>query len=165
MSPGVRPSCFSRESRYSSSDTFSYGKKSCRPVGAQCCSQSRGQLVSHSILPSGVSTSTQWVGTSTHSAGRCLFCRLRIARPGARRSQVRSAVIAPQGRMLTVVPAPMQDLPDKVTAGSQLPASVAGVASVKVAFQAQSSAQARGLQERAGDDLIAGLVGVLVGPA
>jgi hypothetical protein len=48
-----------RESRYSSSDTFSYGKKSCKPVGAHRCSQSRGQLVSHSSLPSGVSTSTQ----------------------------------------------------------------------------------------------------------
>src|SRR5206468_11357943 len=100
----------SRESRYSSSDTFSYGKKSCRPVGAQRVSQSRGQLVSHSSLPSGVSTSTQCVGTSTHSAGRCLFCRVRIARPGASSNQVRSAVIAPHGRMLTVVPVVIPDL-------------------------------------------------------
>jgi len=110
MSPGATPICFSRESRYSSSDTFSYGKKSCRPVGAQRVSQSRGQLVSHSSLPSGVSTSTQCVGTSTHSAGRCLFCRLRIARPGASSNQVRSAVIAPHGRMLTVVPVAIPDL-------------------------------------------------------
>ncbi len=33
------------------------------------------------------------------------------------------------------------------------------------AFRARSSAEAGGLQERAGDDLIADLVGVLVGPA
>src|SRR6202012_3036966 len=80
----------------------------------QWVSQSRGQLVSHSSLPSGVATSTQCVGTSTHSAGICLSWRRRIDRPGASSSQVRSAVIAPQGRMVTVVPAfgpaPMPDL-------------------------------------------------------
>src|ERR1700751_2874446 len=114
MSPGATPICFSRESRYSSSDTFSYGKKSCRPVGAQRVSQSRGQLVSHSSLPSGVSTSTACEGTSTHSAGRFLLCRLRIARLGARRSHVGTAGIAPHGRMLIVVllpiPAPPPDI-------------------------------------------------------
>jgi hypothetical protein len=35
---------------------------------------------------------------------------LRIARPGASKSQVRSAVIAPHGRMLTVVPVAIPDL-------------------------------------------------------
>jgi hypothetical protein len=35
---------------------------------------------------------------------------LRIARPGASKSQVRSAVIAPHGRMLIVVPVAMPDL-------------------------------------------------------
>src|SRR3954453_6238783 len=107
MSPGATPICFSRESRYSSSDTFSYGKKSCRPVGAQRSSQSRGQLVSHSSLPSGVSTSTQCVGHSIHSGGWSLVWRVRMARPGASSNQVRSVLIAPQGRMLTVVPVAM----------------------------------------------------------
>jgi hypothetical protein len=57
-----------------------------------------------------VSTSTQWLGTSVHSGGASLFCRVRIARPGASSSQVMSAVIAPHGMMVTLRSLPMVTL-------------------------------------------------------
>jgi hypothetical protein len=57
-----------------------------------------------------VSTSTQWLGTSVHSAAAVLFCRVRIARPGASSSQVMSAVIAPHGMMVTLRSVPTATL-------------------------------------------------------
>src|SRR5580704_6850792 len=73
------------------------------PMGAQRVSQSRGQLVSHNKRPSGVSTSTQWVVALYHSGGSCFCVRDRMVRPGLSRSHVRSMLMAPQSRILTVV--------------------------------------------------------------
>src|SRR5579864_1171861 len=74
------------------------------PMGAQRVSQSRGQLVSHNKRPSGVSTSTQWVVGLYHSGGSSFCVRDLMVRPGLSRSHVRSMLIAPQSRILTVVP-------------------------------------------------------------
>ena len=71
-------------------------------MGPQRSSQSRGQLVSQRILPSSVSTRTQCVGTSTQGAGASLWWRSVMDRPGLISSQVRSAVIAPQGMTVTL---------------------------------------------------------------
>src|SRR5580700_867117 len=73
-------------------------------MGAQWVSQSRGQLVSHNKRPPGVSTSTQWVEARYHSGGRSFSARERIVRPGSSTSHVRSQLMAPQLRILTVVP-------------------------------------------------------------
>ncbi|OLS98927.1 hypothetical protein BJF90_40100 [Pseudonocardia sp. CNS-004] len=84
-------------------------------MGPHRSSQSRGQLVSHSSLPSSVSTRTQWLGTSTHGGGASRWLRSVIERPGFNNSQVRSAVIAPQGMTVTffavaiMILSPMRD--------------------------------------------------------
>src|SRR5580700_1104946 len=73
-------------------------------MGSQRVSQSRGQLVSHNKRPSGVSTSTQWVEARYHSGGSSFCARDRMVRPGSSTSHVRSQLMAPQSRILTVVP-------------------------------------------------------------
>jgi hypothetical protein len=94
------------------------------PMGAQRVSQSRGQLVSHNKRPSGVSTCTQWVVGLYHSGGSSLCVRDRMVRPGLSRSHVRSVLMAPQSRFLTVVPdAVILVLPFFRTGNARQPAS------------------------------------------
>src|ERR1700712_3703085 len=53
--------------------------------------------------PSGGATTRRWVDAVAHSVGSSRCWRGRIDRPGLSSSHVRSAVIAPQSRMLTLM--------------------------------------------------------------